>query len=144
MDKGEVVKERVLVIATSAADVDIFLTPSMAKGCSSRKHVRFLCWVRFPEVSTLDQLQGCMCVILFHTQRWPNEVLPLRCFLSLLPNYIHVYAIIMFYFCTLTRVVYCNRNTSQPQNTPLSSLPVGGESGRLLLFPHPATHRLME
>ena len=35
MDKGEVVEERVLVIATSAADVDIFLTLSMAEGCSS-------------------------------------------------------------------------------------------------------------
>ena len=46
-------------------------------------------------------------------------VLPLRCFLFQLPNYIHICAIIMQYFSLLTRGKYCNRNTPNPQYFPL-------------------------
>ena len=42
-------------------------------------------------------------------------VLPLRCFLFLLPNYIHVYANMMQYCHILTRGKYCDRNTPNPQ-----------------------------
>ena len=41
-------------------------------------------------------------------------VLPLRCFLFLLPNYIHVRQ-----FHILTRGKYCNRNTPNPKYLPL-------------------------
>ena len=50
-------------------------------------------------------------------------VLPLRCFLFLLPNYINICAIIMQYFHILTRGKYCNRNTPNPNdNAPLLQL----------------------
>ena len=45
-------------------------------------------------------------------------VLPLRCFLFLLPNYIHINAIMMQHFHILTRW----------DNTPLSPRPVGSNT----------------
>ena len=47
------------------------------------------------------------------------RVLPLRYFLFLLPNYIHICTIIMQYVYILTRGKYCNRNTPNPQYFPL-------------------------
>ena len=46
-----------------------------------------------------------------------TRVLPLRCFLFLLPNHIHVFAFIMQQFSYIDK--YCNRNTSNLQYPPL-------------------------
>ena len=46
-------------------------------------------------------------------------ILPLRCFLFLLPNYIQISAIIIQYFHILTRGKYCNKNTPKPEYFPL-------------------------
>ena len=45
-------------------------------------------------------------------------ILPLRCFLFLLPN-IFMSVIMMQYCQILTRGKYCNRNTPSPQYSPL-------------------------
>ena len=45
-------------------------------------------------------------------------ILPLKCFLFLLPKYIHVYAIMMQQFSYLDKGKYCNRNTPDPQYSP--------------------------
>ena len=42
-----------------------------------------------------------------------------ECFLFLLPNNIHVFGDIMQTFNILTRRKYCNRNTPNPQYSPL-------------------------
>ena len=49
-----------------------------------------------------------------HRDADSQGVLPLKCFLFLLPNFIHVYAIVM-QFHILTKEKYCNRNTPIPQ-----------------------------
>ena len=57
------------------------------------------------------------------------RVLPLRYFLFLLPNYMHVYAIIMQHFLDFDERVVLHQEYSP--NTPLSSLPVGSKSYKL-------------
>ena len=47
------------------------------------------------------------------------RVLPLRCLLFLLPNYINFSAPYCNGFHILTRGKYCNRNTPNPQYFPL-------------------------
>ena len=49
--------------------------------------------------------------------------LSLRCFLFLLPNYIHVYAITMEYFF----IICLQEGSIATPNTPFSSLPVGSK-----------------
>ena len=53
-------------------------------------------------------------------------ILPLRCFLFLLPKYIHVYAIMMQYFNILTRGSIATGILST-YITSLASLPVGSK-----------------
>ena len=47
------------------------------------------------------------------------RVLPLRCFLFLLPNYMHVYAKIMHYFSHFDKREVLQQNTPNPQYSPL-------------------------
>ena len=54
------------------------------------------------------------------------RVQPLRCFLFLLANHIHIYPIITNIVRTFTRGEYCNVNTSNSQY-PFPSLIVGGK-----------------
>ena len=46
-------------------------------------------------------------------------VLPLRCFLFLLPNYIHISAIILQYLSYTDKGKYCNRNIPNTKYFPL-------------------------
>ena len=71
-------------------------------------------------MSVVDHILIAYTVSMMIKRNIPVRVQPLRCFLSLLPNYIHVYEsnAIVFIYIILRRGKYCNRNTANPQYSP--------------------------